>query len=57
MSFAENVRWLRLYSDAYAGQWVALRSGVLVDHDTSRKALQERLEARDDLRDLLITLR
>ena len=47
--FARNAEWLRHNSEAHAGKWVALRDGTLVDEDTSRVALQRRLEQADAL--------
>jgi hypothetical protein len=43
-SMARDNAWLRANARDYAGQWVALRDGVLVDADRSRMALHRRLE-------------
>jgi len=48
-SFVRNAEWLRQNSEAYAGKWVALREGMLVDEDPSRVALQRRLEQANSL--------
>jgi hypothetical protein len=44
-----NAEWLRVNAEAHAGKWVALREGALVDEDTSRVALQRRLEQAGSL--------
>ena len=41
--FALSAAWLREHQHRYRGFWVALRGGVLVDCDPSRKALDDRL--------------
>jgi uncharacterized protein (DUF885 family) len=47
--FARNAEWLRQNAEAHAGKWVALRDGTLVDEDSSRVALQRRLEQANAL--------
>lgn len=37
-------QWLREHAKDYAGQWVALREGALLDADVSRVALHRRLQ-------------
>ncbi len=40
---ARSAEWLRAHAETHAGQWVALRDGVLIDADVSRVTLQRRL--------------
>lgn len=42
--FLRNMDWIRDEGKAFVGEWVALRSGQLIDHDKSRLALHRRLE-------------
>lgn len=52
--FIDSERWLRDNRPQFAGKWVALRGGTLVDSDKSRKALQARLSSRNDLNEMLV---
>lgn len=55
-AFLQEVDWIRREGAAYAAEWVALRAGVLVDHDKSYQSLHERLAAAGQLgRDVLVT--
>ncbi len=47
--FKGNAEWLRRNRSSFAGMWVALAAGQLVDHDKSRLALHRRLEAAGKL--------
>jgi len=51
--FLENARWLREHRADFAGKWVALLAGEVVDSDSSRVALQQRLSPREDINRLL----
>ncbi len=46
---ADNYRWLDQNRGAYAGQWVALRGGVLLDADLDRLMLYRRLKKKGNL--------
>jgi hypothetical protein len=48
-TLARDNAWLRANAKDYAGRWVALRDGVLVDADASRVALHRRLEQTGEL--------
>lgn len=48
-AMARDNAWLRANARDYAGQWVALRDGVLVGADASRVALHRRLEQAGEL--------
>jgi hypothetical protein len=48
------MKWVEAHRAEYAEQWVALKDGELIDSAPSRGALQEAIEGRDDLRDLLV---
>lgn len=41
--FALNGQWLEKHGAEYAGQWVALRDGKLLDSDSKRAVLQSRV--------------
>jgi len=49
-----NMKWVEAHRAEYAGLWVALKDGELILMGPSRGALQEAIEDRDDLRDLLV---
>lgn len=49
-----NMKWVETHRAEYAGLWVALKDGELVTSAPSRGALQEDINGRDDLRDLLV---
>lgn len=49
-------RWMEQHGAAYAGQWVALRDGVLLGAHQSRKELKAELLRRDLLTDTLVFL-
>jgi hypothetical protein len=42
--FCQNWDWVNAHREDYAGQWVALRYGELVDHDPSWEELRRRLK-------------
>lgn len=48
-STADNYHWLDRNKAAYAGQWVALRDGVLLDADPDRLTLHRRLKSQGNL--------
>lgn len=52
--FAESASWIVENRAAYSGWWVALRGGVLVDSDRSRRVLQERLTGHPAIREILV---
>jgi hypothetical protein len=52
--FDDSVSWLCLNGEKYAGKWVALLGGTLIDSDLSRLKLQERIVGRPDLPSLLV---
>lgn len=43
-----DFKWLREESSRYVGQWVALRSGEVVDSDISLRSLRDRIRGRSD---------
>lgn len=49
-----NMEWLQKNRRAFQGRWVAVKDGELLDSDSSRTALQRRLNERDDLKGVLV---
>ena len=49
-----NMQWLHDHGDQYAGQWVALRDGELVDSDRRRLELQDRIANHPMVREVTI---
>lgn len=52
--FLENMPWTRDHRAAHRGEWVALRSGALVDSDKSYRALHDRLVGAGLAREVFI---
>ena len=47
-SISANAEWIRAHGQKYASQWVALRDGKLVGHQSSELALHKDLEGRNE---------
>lgn len=48
-SMERDAAWLRAHGAQYAGEWVALRDGVLLGHHVNQAVLYRELESRGDL--------
>jgi hypothetical protein len=51
--FSLNMKWVSDNRSVYLDEWVALKDGKLQGNAPSRRALQEEMEQREDLREIL----